>query len=69
MAVCVSPAGLEQVTNTPLTINSGGVAWDSGINHSDVPKVKKSTASRFLTLFLSILGILFLTKLNGLSSE
>jgi len=69
VAVCVSPAGLEQVTNTPLTINSGGVAWDSGINHSDVPKVKKSTASRFLTLFLSILVNLFLLKLSGLSLE
>jgi hypothetical protein len=60
---------LAQVIATFLTINSGGVAWDSGINQSDVPKVKKNTASRFLTLFLSILGILFLSKLNGLSSE
>jgi hypothetical protein len=48
--VRVSPAGLAQITVTPETINSGGVACASIGKNKDVPITKENAASTLLFL-------------------
>jgi hypothetical protein len=48
--VRVSPAGLAQITVTPETINSGGVACASIGKNKDVPITKENAASALLFL-------------------
>ena len=48
--VRVSPAGLEQITDTFETINSGGVACASIGKNKDVPMTKENAANILLLL-------------------
>jgi hypothetical protein len=50
VAVRVSPAELAQITDTPLTINSGGVACAIIGKNKDVPITKEKAASILLLL-------------------